>query len=60
MCIRDRWRSSKGEVVSIPTPPEPKVKGSSKANNKKNEENVEDSEKISEDVDESENKGEEE
>ena len=55
-----KWRSSKGEVVSIPTPPEPKVKGSSKANNKKNEENVADSEQISEDVDESENKGEEE
>ncbi len=42
------------------TPPEPKVKGSSKANNKKNEENVADSEQISEDVDVSENKGEEE
>ena len=55
-----QWRSSKGEVVSIPTPPEPKVKGSSKANNKKNEENVAESEEISEDVDESENKGEEE
>ena len=27
-----QWRSSKGEVVSIPTPPEPKIKSSSKIN----------------------------
>ncbi len=32
-----QWRSTKGEVVSIPKPPEPKVKSSSKANIKKNE-----------------------
>ena len=37
-----QWRSSKGEVVSIPTPPEPKIKSSSKANNKKNEDQAED------------------
>ena len=36
-----QWRSSKGEVVSIPTPPEPKIKSSSKANNKKNEDQAE-------------------
>ena len=30
-----QWRSSKGEVVSIPTAPEEKVKSSSKANKKK-------------------------
>ena len=32
-----QWRSTKGEVVSIPTPPETKIKSSSKANNKKNQ-----------------------
>ena len=32
-----QWRSSKGEVVSIPTPPEEKIKSSSKANKKKQE-----------------------
>ena len=32
-----QWRSSKGEVVSIPTPPAEKVKSSSKANKKKEE-----------------------
>ena len=32
-----QWRSTKGEVVSIPKAPEPKVKSSSKANIKKNE-----------------------
>ena len=37
-----QWRSSKGEVVSIPTPPEPKIKSSSKAHNKKNEDQAED------------------
>ena len=30
-----QWRSTKGEVVSIPNAPESKVKSSSKANNKK-------------------------
>ena len=32
-----QWRSSKGEVVSVPTAPEEKVKSSSKANKKKQE-----------------------
>ena len=32
-----QWRSSKGEVVSIPTPTAEKVKSSSKANRKKEE-----------------------
>ena len=52
-----QWRSSKGEVVSIPTPPEPKIKSSSKAHNKKNEDQAEDG---SEESPEEENKGEEE
>ena len=55
-----QWRSSKGEVVSIPTPPEPKIKSSSKANNKNNDENVAEAEEISENIDKNENKGEEE
>ena len=32
-----QWRSTKGEVVSIPKAPEPKIKSSSKANIKKNQ-----------------------
>ena len=52
-----QWRSSKGEVVSIPTPPEPKIKSSSKAHNKKNEDQAEDT---GEESAEEENKGEEE
>jgi small subunit ribosomal protein S16 len=32
-----QWRSSKGEVISIPTAPEEKIKSSSKANIKKQE-----------------------
>ena len=32
-----QWRSTKGEVVSIPKAPEPKIKSSSKANIKKTE-----------------------
>ena len=36
-----QWRSTKGEVVSIPKAPEEKIKSSSKANNKKQEENLE-------------------
>ena len=52
-----QWRSSKGEVVSIPTPPEPKIKSSSKANNKKNEDKAEDTNEESTDEG---NKGEEE
>lgn len=32
-----QWRSSKGEVVSVPTAPEEKIKSSSKANKKKQE-----------------------
>jgi len=52
-----QWRSSKGEVVSIPTPPEPKIKSSSKAHNKKNEAQANDT---GEESVEEENKGEEE
>lgn len=52
-----QWRSSKGEVVSIPTPPEPKIKSSSKAHNKKNDAQVDDT---GEESTEEENKGEEE
>ena len=52
-----QWRSSKGEVVSIPTPPEPKIKSSSKAHNKKNEDQAEDTNEESTDEG---NKGEEE
>ena len=37
-----QWRSSKGEVISIPQPPEEKIKSSSKANKKKLEENSDD------------------
>ena len=52
-----QWRSSKGEVVSIPTPPKPKIKSSSKAQNKKNEDQAEDTNEESADEG---NKGEEE
>ena len=52
-----QWRSSKGEVVSIPTPPEPKIKSSSKAHNTKNEDQADDT---NEESAEEENKGEEE
>ena len=38
-----QWRSSKGEVVSIPTAPAEKVKSSSKANKKKEETTEEES-----------------
>ena len=38
-----QWRSSKGEVISIPQPPEEKTKSSSKANKKKIEENTDES-----------------
>jgi len=38
-----QWRSSKGEVISIPQPPEEKIKNSSKANKKKLEENTDES-----------------
>jgi len=37
-----QWRSSKGEVISIPHAPEEKIKSSSKANKKKLEENSDD------------------
>ena len=48
-----QWRSSKGEVVSIPTAPAEKVKSSSKANKKKEEATQEEtSEKSSEDTEE--------
>ncbi len=38
-----QWRATKGEVVSIPSPPESKIKSSSKAHNKKEEETTDDS-----------------
>jgi small subunit ribosomal protein S16 len=48
-----QWRSSKGEVVSIPTAPAEKVKSSSKANKKKEEAAQEEtSEESSEDTEE--------
>ena len=48
-----QWRSSKGEVVSIPTAPAEKVKSSSKANKKKEEATQEDnSEESSEETEE--------
>ncbi len=48
-----QWRSSKGEVVSIPTAPAEKVKSSSKANKKKEEATqAETSEESSEDTEE--------
>ena len=48
-----QWRSSKGEVVSITTAPEEKVKSSSKANKKKEEATQEEtSEESSEDTEE--------
>ena len=48
-----QWRSSKGEVVSIPTAPEEKVKSSSKANKKKEEATQEEnSEESSEETEE--------
>ena len=48
-----QWRATKGEVVSIPTPPEPKIKSSSKAHNKTEEETTEEvSEETTEEVSE--------
>jgi len=48
-----QWRSSKGEVISIPTAPAEKVKSSSKANKKKEEATQEEtSEESSEDTEE--------
>ena len=48
-----QWRSSKGEVVSIPTAPAEKVKSSSKANKKKEEATQEETyEESSEDTEE--------
>ena len=35
-----QWRTTKGEVVSIPQAPEEKIKSSSKANNKQQDENL--------------------
>ena len=50
-----QWRSSKGEVVSIPTAPEEKIKSSSKANIKKQEaSNTSESEDTNEDSSEKE------
>ena len=42
-----QWRSSKGEVVSIPQAPDEKIKSSSKANKKKLEASVEESQEAS-------------
>ena len=50
-----QWRSTKGEVVSIPSAPEPKIKSSSKANIKKQEaSNTSESEATNEDSSEKE------
>ena len=43
-----QWRSSKGEVVSIPQAPDEKIKSSSKANKKKLEASAEESQEASE------------
>ena len=42
-----QWMSTKGEVVPIPTPPEEKIKSSSKAHNKSEEVNEETTEEVS-------------
>ena len=42
-----QWRSSKGEVVSIPKAPDEKIKSSSKANKKKLEASAEESQEAS-------------
>ena len=42
-----QWRSSKGEVVSIPQAPDEKIKSSSKANKKKLEASAEESPEVS-------------
>jgi small subunit ribosomal protein S16 len=42
-----QWRSSKGEVVSIPQAPDEKIKSSSKANKKKLEASAEESQQAS-------------
>ena len=42
-----QWRSSKGEVVSIPQAPDEKIKSSSKANKKKLEASAEESQETS-------------
>ena len=42
-----QWRSSKGEVVSIPQAPDEKIKSSSKANKKKLEASAEESQEAS-------------
>jgi small subunit ribosomal protein S16 len=44
-----QWRSSKGEVVSIPQAPDEKIKSSSKANKKKLEASAEESQEASDD-----------
>ena len=43
-----QWRSTKGEVVSIPQAPEEKIKSSSKAHNKAEEVSEETTEEVSE------------
>jgi len=44
-----QWRSSKGDVVSIPQAPDEKIKSSSKANKKKLEASAEESQEASDD-----------
>ena len=55
-----QWRATKGEVVSIPSPPEPKIKSSSKAHNKNEEENADESSENKDDENKEKDKGEEE
>ena len=55
-----QWRATKGEVVSIPSPPEPKIKSSSKAHNKKEDESTDEISKNKDDEIKAEDKGEEE
>ena len=55
-----QWRATKGEVVSIPSPPEPKIKSSSKAHNKKEDESTDESSENKDDEIKEEDKGEEE
>ena len=55
-----QWRATKGEVVSIPSPPEPKIKSISKAHNKKEDESTDESSENKDDEIKEEDKGEEE
>ena len=55
-----QWRATTGEVVSIPSPPEPKIKSSSKAHNKKEDDSTDESSENKDDEIKEEDKGEEE